>query len=150
MVKYKVSKIINAPIKYVFDWATDYSPDDNLISKTKWPRLILFKGRTKVIYASYKQGSDRKPKLAVRIVTLFPSKFFWHLDYYAEEDLEQGEYRLVRLGPTKTRLDMKFENTWKKGKGPSSKEFEKGTVQVWEKYSRALESDFRSGKKARA
>ncbi len=101
-----------------------------------------------MVYASYKDGSDGKPKLAVRIVSLFPSKHSWHLDYYGEEDLETGDYKLSSLGKNKTRLDMVFHNKWKCGKGPSKEDFEQETNDVWEKYTEALERDFNSGKKA--
>ncbi|HYB04353.1 MAG TPA: hypothetical protein VED17_07820, partial [Nitrososphaerales archaeon] len=74
--------------------------------------------KKRVIYASNKKGSDGSDKLAVRIVTLSPSTYSWHLDYAAEEDLEQGDYKLKKLGKDKTRLDMVFKNTWKNGWGP--------------------------------
>jgi hypothetical protein len=145
---YRASKIFNAPIKYVYDWATDYTEGDDLIWGGKHRRVILLKSKSKVVYASYKDGTDGKPKLAVRIVKLNPSTFSWHLDYYGEEDTEMGEYKLVRLGKNKTRLDMVFHNKWKKGIGPSSENFERETNSVWEKYAESLERDFNSGKKA--
>jgi hypothetical protein len=148
MVTYRVSRIIDAPMKYVYDWATDYTEDDNYIWGSKFPRIILFKSKKKTVYASYKNGSDRKPKLAVRIITLHPSNYYWHLDYYAEEDLETADYRLTRLRKNKTRLDMIFKNIWKHGSGPSSKDFEKDVNFVWDKYTPALEKDYKSGKKA--
>lgn len=148
MVTYRASKIFNAPVKYVFNWATDYTEEDNLIWGGKHRRVILLKSKSKAVYASYKDGFDGKPKLAVRIVTLNPSKYSWHLDYYGEEDIETGEYKLVSLGKDKTRLDMVFHNEWKYGKGPSQEDFQKETNEVWEKYAEALESDYNSGKKS--
>ena len=145
---YKVSKVINAPIKYVYDWATDYRSEDNLITGSSWPKMILFRSKKKAVYASYKNGSDGKPKLAVRFVTLDPSSFSWHLDYFAEEDIEDGEYKLTKLAKEKTRLDIVLHNKWKKGRGPSQKEFEEHGKLVWEKYAKALEKDYDSGKLA--
>jgi hypothetical protein len=37
------------------------------------------------------------------------------LDYFAEEDLETGEYKLTRLGSELTRLDITLRNSWKSG-----------------------------------
>jgi len=148
MVTFRVSKTINAPIKYVYDWATDFTEGDNFLWGGKYPRIILHKTRKKAIYAYYGKGSDGKPKLAVRFVSLHPSNYSWHLDYYGEESLETGEYKLTKLGKTKTRLNMAFKNKWKHGKGPSSKELEKNTNLVWMKYTQALEEDYRSGRSA--
>ena len=146
MVTFRVSKTINAPIKYVYDWATDFTEGDNFLWGGKYPRVILHKTRKKAIYAYYSKGADGKPKLAVRFVSLHPSTYSWHLDYYGEEVFETGEYKLTRLRKTKTRLNIVLRNRWKHGKGPSSKELEKETNFVWMKYTEALEEDYRSGK----
>ena len=143
MVVYKHSHVLNVPIKFTYDWCTDYSPKDSKIVGSKFQRIILDKTRKRVVYAGYKPGEDGKPKLAVRLVTLHPGTYSWHLDYFAEEDLEVGEYKLKRLGSNKTRLDMTFNNKWKHGKGPSREEFEAGTKKVWDKYAPALERDYR-------
>ena len=148
MVVYRASKVFNAPIKYVYQWATDFREDDNLIWGGEHSRIILFKAKTKVVYAYYQDGWDGKPKLAVGIVVLSLSTYSWHLDYYSEEDLETGEYKLVRLGKEKTRLNMRFDNKRKLGKGPSREDLQEGTNSLWEKYAEALEKDYSSGKKA--
>ena len=149
MVVYKVSKVFNAPIKYVYEWATDFRESDNKFWHGKHRRVILLKTRQKAVYASYNDGRG-KPKLAVGIVTLKPVSYSWHLDYYSQEDTETAEYKLTSLGKEKTRLNMVFNNHWKKGRGPSAKDFEKGTSLVWEKYALALEKDYESGKQSLA
>lgn len=142
--------MINAPAKYVYDWATDYTEEDTQITGGTDRRIILLKNKTKVIFASFKTGQDGQPKLAVRIVTLYPQRYAWHLDYFGEEDLETGEYKLVRLGRQKTRLDMSFNNKWKVGNGPSRKDHEDHMKEMWDKYAAALEADYSSGKPAKS
>lgn len=144
MVTYKHSRDFAAPIKFVYDWCTDYSSEDSKIIKAKYPRIVLEKSRKRAVYASYKKGRDGKPKLAVRVVTLHPENFAWHLDYFAEEDLEVGEYKLTRLDRNKTRIDMVLINRWKKGKSPSRRELEQSVKNVWDKFAPALERDYRS------
>lgn len=142
MVTYKHSRVFNVPIKFAYDWCTDYSPVDSKIVGSKFPRIILEKTKKRVVYAGYKVGMDGKQKLAVRIVTLRPGAYSWHLDYFAEEDLEVGEYKLTRVGENRTKFDMTLKNTWKHGKGPTRKEFEADTKKVWDKYAPALERDY--------
>jgi len=148
MVTYRVSKTLNAPIKYVYDWATDFTESDNSLWGGRDPRIILHKTRKRAIYAYYSKGADGKPKLAVRFVSLHPSTYSWHLDYYGEEALETGEYKLTKLGKTRTRLNIVLKQKWKHGKGPSSRALAKETNSVWVKYGEALEEDYRSGKSA--
>ena len=70
---------------------------------SKFPRIILEKTTNRAVYAGFKRGEDGKPKLAVRVVTLHPRRYSWHLDYFGEEDLEVGEYKLIRLGAKKSK-----------------------------------------------
>ncbi len=137
--------MFDVPIKFAFNWCTDYSSEDSKILGSKYPRIILEKTKKRVVYASYKNGSDGKPKLAVRVVTLYPATYSWHLDYFAEEDLELGEYKLTKLGKNKTKLDMTLKNRWKQGEGPSKEKFESETKNVWDKFAPALERDYVMG-----
>lgn len=150
MATYRVSKTINAPIKYVYDWATDFTDTDNSLWGGKYPRIILHKSRKNAVYAYFSKGADGKAKLAVRFVTLHPSTYSWHLDYYGEQALETGEYKLTKQGKTKTRLNIVLKNKRKQDKGPSAQELEKNANFVWVKYTEALEKDYRSGKSARS
>jgi len=142
MVVYRHSVIFNAPIKFVYDWWTDYREDDPQLYGASYRRIILEKSKKRAIYASNKKGSDGNEKLAVRIVTLSPSTFSWHLDNVAEEDLEKGEYRLKKLGKDRTKLEMVFRNTWKSGPSPSKEEYEAETKATWDAFAPALERDY--------
>jgi hypothetical protein len=84
----------------------------------------LLKAKTKAVYASYKDRTDGKPKLAVGVVTQYPKEYSWHLDYYGEED-KVVDHNLKALEKRKTQLDMAFHNKWKIGIGPSQEAFQK-------------------------
>jgi hypothetical protein len=149
LITYRVSRTINAPLKYVYDWATDFTEQDNVFWGGKYPRIMLLKTRTKVVTVGYKDGADGKKIFVVRVISLSPSNSAWHLDYYSEEDLESGEYKLKSLGKNKTQLHIVLKNTWKRGKSPSREEFERQAKVVWDGFIPALESDYDSGKPAR-
>ncbi|MHB1867954.1 MAG: hypothetical protein ACYCPP_03315 [Nitrososphaerales archaeon] len=114
---------------------------------SRFPRIILEKTRKRAVYAGFKQGKDGKPKLAVRVVTLHPSTYSWHLDYFGEENLEVGEYKLTRLGANKTKFEFTINSKWKGGKGPSKEKFEVHAKEAWDKYTRVLERDYRKKNK---
>ena len=137
---YKISKIIEAPLSYVYDWCTDFRESDTKITGSKNKRRILLKTKNRVVYVSQyiKNGQLRN---AVNVVTLYPNKA-WHLDYHADEDDEVGEYRLAQVGPKRTRLNMTFKESYKIRNPPTKATDIKLTNEVWDKYVAALEDDY--------
>ena len=136
----RVSKIINAPSNFVYEWCTDYRESDPKISGSKARRKILLKTDHRVIYLSL-YSSGGKSKSAVNVVTLYPQKA-WHLDFVGDEDDEAGDYVLTKLGPRRTRLDMTFEENYKTRKAPTRAQDVKQTNKVWDKYVTALEKEY--------
>lgn len=141
---FRVSKTINAPLPVVYDWCTDFREDDNKITGGKAQRKILEKTKQRVTYTS-KYKSHGKPRSGVNIVLLRPPNA-WHLDYLGDEDDETGDYRLARLGPKRTRLDMVFRERYKIPNAPTKADDVKHTNEVWDKYVAALEKDYAKGK----
>ena len=82
-----------------------------------------------------------KPRSAVNVVTLYPHDA-WHLDFIGDDDDAVGEYVLKRLGPRKTRLDMRFLEHYKMRGAPSKAQDIKTTRAIWDKYAAALETDY--------
>ena len=135
-----VSKVINVPSRFVYEWCTDYRESDPKISGSKSKRIILLKTERRVIYLStYRSGG--KSKSAVNVVTLYPPRA-WHLDFVGDDDDEVGDYVLTKLGPRKTRLDMTFEEHYKMRQAPTKAQDLKQTNKVWDKYVAALENDY--------
>lgn len=135
-----VSKIISAPLKFVYNWCTDFREDDNKITGSKTKRTILQKMKRRVIYIStYRRGGGTRS--AVNIVTLRPPRA-WHLDFAGQEGEEIGDYRLTSLGRRKTRLDMTFKERYKIREAPTREEDTEDINETWDKYVAALERDY--------
>ncbi len=142
----RVVKKINAPIRFVYNWCTDFRDDDSRITGSKKNRRILFKTKRRVIYYQYFTDSDGSQKIIVNLVTLKPPNS-WHLEYFGEEDDEIGNYRLKAIGNNKTKLEMIFKEQWKvKTDIPTIREQEKQTSEFWDKFISALMEDFRASK----
>jgi len=139
-----VSKIINAPVRFVYNWCTDFREDDNKLSGSKTRRIILQKTKRRVVYISAFKWTGRS-RYGVQIVTLRPPNR-WHLDYFGEEADEIGDYRLTKLGARRTRLDMTFKEEYKISGAPTRKEETKQTSGVWGRYVAALERDYARSK----
>ncbi len=105
--------MINAPLRYVFNWCTDFREDDGDLTGSTSQRKILEKTKKRVVYASLYTGIDGNQKIGVNIVTL-KAPTSWHLEYFGEEDNEIGEYKLSSLGKNKTKrkhgLQRNLEN----------------------------------------
>ncbi len=137
---FHVSKIIEAPLQFAYRWCTDYRESDPRILGSKNRRKILFKSKNRAVYVSLyvRQGKQRS---AVNVVTLHPPAA-WHLDFIGDDDDESGDYHLTRLGPKRTRLEMKFSESYKMRDPPTKPADIKSTSQVWDKYVTALEKDY--------
>jgi len=143
---YRLSATFNAPLDYVFAWCTDFREDDNKMTGSKTRRHILERTKERFVWVvNYKDGG--KEKEGIRAVWLHPPDS-WHLDTCGD-GREVGDYKLTRLGKTKTRLDMKFVETYD---GPEEvedkKEWEADGKEHWKIYKKALEADFKAGRPA--
>jgi hypothetical protein len=139
---YRVTKTIKAPLKFVYDWCTDYRDDDNLITGSKAKFKILQKTKRRVIYLRTYERKGRT-MIGVKMVTLRPPKA-WHLDQVGEDEDVIGIYKLTWVGSERTRLDMTFREKYKISEVPTKEEDKKATDQMWDKYVAALERDYTS------
>jgi hypothetical protein len=135
-----VSKIIKAPVRFVYDWCTDFREDDSKISGSKTRRIVLQKTKRRSVYISAFIWAGRS-RYGVNIVTLRQPNG-WHLEYVGEEADEIGDYRLTKLGRGRTRLDMAFKEEYKIRGAPTRKEMMKHTNEIWDRYVAALERDY--------
>lgn len=139
---FKLSKVIEAPPPFVFDWCTDFREDDAGLTGSKTKTKILEKTQTRVVMAdSYMENG--KFAESVSVVSLKPPNA-WHLDFAGNEaEQEVGDYKLTRLGANKTRLDMEFTITYGPGrKVPLKKDQIEGSSKFWDKLIVHLMNDY--------
>jgi hypothetical protein len=139
----KVIKTINAPLRYVFNWCTDFREDDPQLTGSKGTRKILEKTKKRVVYAQLDPQEDGSQKIGVDYVTLKPPNS-WHLEYFGEDDTEIGEYKLASLGKNKTKLTMTFKENWKIQNVPTIAEQVASTNESWDQFVAALEKEYAS------
>lgn len=130
------SQTIGAPLRRVYAWCTDFRVDPAEARSPGWERRILEASRTRSVFVDLFSGGGSSPRLAVNVVTLKPPAA-WHLDLYGDPRSEGVDYRLTRLGRSKTRLDM----TFRVGLGPSEKA---GFAQLWAQWAAEIERSYRS------
>src|SRR5271170_820316 len=137
----RVSLLIHAPSRYVYDWCTDYRSDDGRFSNRR-PRPSF-----RVIRIRVARGSGRDPKIAVDLVRLNPPHS-WHLDQIDETDRQSLDYRVSAVGRARTRLQLLSTERWLTPKFPTREELRAQIAETWAMFATALEADYRAGRPA--
>ena len=140
--QFSISKVINAPLSYVFSWCTDFREDDNKLSGQK-RRISIFERTKHRFIMSIKTRRGSKVISAARIVSLAPPNA-WHLDWIGDENDETGDYQLTRIDGRTTRLNATFKVKPKTSNAPNKKQMAQSVNSAWTNYVAALEKDYKS------
>jgi len=140
--QFSISRSINAPISYVFNWCTDFREDDHRLSGQK-RRIAILERTGQRFIMSVKSRHGSKMVSAARIVSLAPPDA-WHLDWIGDENDETGDYRITRLSARNTRLNATFKVRPKTSNAPKREQMVKSVNFAWDHYISALESDYKT------
>lgn len=144
----RVSKVIAAPLRYAYDWLTDYRNDDGKLSRSR-PRFQVTRlSKDRVVRVRYSPPRTKPLLVAVELVRLHPPDA-WHLDQIDEADLNSVDYKLTRLGPKQSRITLVLVERWMIPNFPPKADWMRGTNLVWDRLVAALEEDYRRGRPAR-
>jgi len=147
----RVSKVVNAPLRYVYDWCTDYRADDWRLRRKgaiKPTFRVLRVSPHRVIRIRLNSNGSEDPDIAIDLVRLDPPSD-WHTDQIDEADRMAIDYHLDMLGPRKTRLEMLVTERWVTRDFPTRTELRKRVSDTWGRFSKAIEQSYRSGAPAR-
>ena len=147
----RVSKVVNAPLRYVYDWCTDYRSDDWRLQRkdaVKPTFRVLRVSAHRVIRVRLKSNGPKDPDIAVDVVRLHPPSD-WHTDQIDENDRMAIDYHLVKLGPRRTRLELLVTERWVTRDFPTRRELQQRVSATWDHFSTAIEDRYRSGAPAR-
>ena len=146
----RVSKTIEAPLRYVYDWCTDYRSDDGKFSRQRpRPRFRTVKiSPRRVLRIRIAPGEGAEPAIAVDVLQLSPPNA-WHTNQIDEQDLQVVDYKLTALSREKTRLDLLVTERYISPKYPSRVETARRVRATWDRLAGFLEERYRSGKPAK-
>lgn len=138
LIAFRLTREIAAPIKYVYNWCTDFSEDDPRITGSSSKRLILEKTRDRAIYASVSGNSHGR----IYLVKLRPPDS-WHMEAHGNGFDSTADYRLKRVAANRTRLAISFRQQYYSQYVPPREERVRDSNESWDKYVAALEADYR-------
>lgn len=140
----RFSKLVAAPSPYVYRWFTDFRDDDGRFSTRRPGFRTLRLTRDRVLRVRFTKGKGKEPAIAVDLVRLAPPSR-WHVDQIDETDLATVDYRVVRLGARRSRVDLAIVERWMTPDHPSRSEYLASTSSYWDRLVSALEDSYRRG-----
>jgi len=142
----RVTKVLNAPARYVYDWCTDYRSDDWKVARPgTHPRFRVVKlspRRLLRIRLTTARGPDAA--VAVDLIRLTPP-FRWHTDQIDEEDLETVDYSVEPLGRDRTRIVVSVVERWMVPQHLTRSGTAARVRGAWDRYAGLIESRYRRG-----
>ena len=145
----RISKIVDAPQRYVYDWCTDFRADDAALAGSAGKHRVVRVSAQRLVRVRVGRRSARSdPRMSVEVVRLRPPSA-WHKDTIGEEDLDSMDYQLTALSPNKTRLVLEIVERWMVPKFPKKADWLRSSNEYWDELVRAIEERYRSGQPAK-
>jgi hypothetical protein len=144
----RVSLIIHAPSRYVYEWCTDYRSDDGRFANGRASYRVIKISPRRVVRVRVSRGSGRDPRIAVELVSLHPPHS-WHLDQIDATDQQSLDYRVSAVGRGRTRLLLLSTERWLTPEFPTPEALRAQIAETWARFAAALEADYRAGQPAR-
>jgi hypothetical protein len=141
---FHISKTVDAPIKFVYTWCTDFRVDDGKLSKSKPRYKVIRVSPDRVVRIRISSQRVRAPAVALELVRLRPPNS-WHVDQIDETDLAAANYKLTRLGPNRTRVTITGTERWMTRIHPDRSEYIEHVGSYWDTLVAALEARYRAG-----
>ncbi len=144
----RLSKVVDAPLRYVYDWCTDFRPDDAKLSGSRSTHRVLRVSPQRLVRVKVARRGAKDPVINVEVVRLRPPNA-WHKDTIGEEDLDSMDYRLTALSPTKTRVSLVMVERWMVPEFRAKADWLRSANEYWDELVRAIEERYRSGQPAK-
>ena len=141
--EYRIMQEFSAPIRFVFSWCTDFSPQDAGLEGEKYLRKVVERSRNRVIFEDLSE-TERGWAWMSHDVSLRPPKR-WHMTGLGNNVDVVADYRLTALARDRTRLELRWrrkpknKNAIRMTKAAREAETKTG----WQNFARALERDYR-------
>jgi len=141
---YRFRSSFDAPLPFVYAWCTDFSPEDARLEGEEFTRRILERTARRV---AYEDLSDEPTgwMWSHYVVNLRPPRR-WHAEAVGSHRTWSIDYELSAKPDGTTELSFRGTRraTALAGKNPPKSQLEKELREMWKKFGRALENDYRA------
>ncbi len=140
-----MTAVFGVPLDFAFRWCTDYTPEDAALEGETYQRKVIERSPRKAVFEDLEE-TESGWVWGRTVVTLRPPNR-WHAEGVGSHRDMTADYVLTRLADGRTQLDLVW---WRKptsmGKRISRARREKETTEAWEKFAKAMETDYRQAK----
>lgn len=149
MTVYEFRSQFQAPVRFVFDWCTDYTPEDPVLEKDNYTRRILSRTSRKVVYEDLSDSPDGWMWSRQQVSLHPPNR--WHAEAMGNHRTWSIDYELVERARGVTEMLFRGERraTFPGEKNPPKARLEGELRQSWKNFAKALERDYRAHQKSR-
>lgn len=147
--EYRVNVSFRAPLEYVFEWCTDYTPQDAALEKEAYERKVIERTSRRVIFEDLEESASGWD-WSRAVVSLRPPNR-WHMDAVGNNRDVVADYLLRSLPNGRTSLELRWR---RRPRVPDAKrrtkaEREASATRAWRHFAAALERDFKRSRPAR-
>lgn len=141
--RYELRVEFDAPIDFVYQWCTDYTPQDAKAEGEDYRRRIVRRTSREVVYEDL-SDSDQGWRWSRHVVRLQPPNH-WHSESVGSHREYSLDYRLSRLSGNRTRLTMRARRRPSSigARNPSQSEWARESGRGWKNFAHVLERDYR-------
>lgn len=141
----RVRAVFRVPLKFAFEWCTDYTPQDAALEGESYIRRVTERTPRRVVF----EDLEETPSgwiWARDVVTLRPPNR-WHMESVGSHREVTADYILRTLPDGRTQLELRW---WRKptslGRRIPRAQREKETGLAWKRFAKAMERDYRGAK----
>lgn len=146
--EYRVRVDLAAPLDFCFAWCTDYDAGDARREGERYERRVLSRTPRRVVFEDL-EGADGGGWRWVRHTVSLRAPDRWHSESVGSHRTASLDYRLSALGPTRTRLELRWRRwpTELAGPRPPRSTIEGTTRRLWGRLARELARDYRRSRR---
>jgi hypothetical protein len=147
--EYHVEVTLRAPLEFAYRWCTHYSPEDPRLEGGNFRRKVLSQGPRRAVFEDLEEA-DEGWTWCRSIVTFHPPRA-WSLLERGNRVEAAATYSLTEQRDGTVRLDLRWRRRVLDPTMPriGKAERERGSTVAWERFARALERDYRRGRRGR-
>jgi hypothetical protein len=137
-----VRATFRAPVDFVYEWCTDYTPQDSRYEGDAYQRKILRRSAREVVYEDLSDGPEGW-FWSRHVVRLQPPNR-WHSDSVGSHRAYSLDYTLSKLPGDRTQLTLEaYRRPYGVGgKNPPKSTWEASVAKSWRSFGKVLERDF--------
>jgi hypothetical protein len=145
--EYRIRVTFRVPLKFAFDWCTDYTPDDGKLEGESYRRWIVERTSRRVVFEDLEEAKDGWVWSRETVTLHRPNR--WHMDGIGNRRDVTADYVLTTLPDGRTQLELRWRRRPRVriGKELSKAEREASALRAWKRFGAAMERDYRGSRR---